>query len=67
MNPITQGCAEYDKALKEMSDRFCANREAVWVILCQVLLYKEGQSTTCRVDDELLSEVQPSVDNTDKI
>ena len=28
---------------------------------------KEGQSTTCRVDDELLSEVQPSVDNTDKI
>lgn len=28
---------------------------------------KEGQSTNCRVEDELLSEAQPSVDNTDKI
>ena len=35
MNPITQGCAEYDEDLKKMSDRFCANRGAVWVILCQ--------------------------------
>lgn len=67
MNPITQGCAEYDEDLKEMSDRFCANRGAVWVILCQALLCKEGPSTSCSVEDELPHEAQSSDDNTDKI
>lgn len=43
-----------------MADRWCANRGAVRVILCQAL-FREGQSTNCSEEDELPHEAQTTV------
>lgn len=59
-NALVSTCAARLRVVATSTNTLCSAYGYRWRI-------KEGQSTNSKVEDELLSEVQPSVDNTDKI